>query len=59
MPRERVEHRVPTSLDEIEQMSTEELVALVARGREQRLEPLEAERRSSDGEENGGGVLIG
>jgi hypothetical protein len=50
MPRERVEHRVPTSVDEIEQMSTEELVALVARGREQRLELLETERLPSDGE---------
>jgi hypothetical protein len=36
MPKERVEPRVPTSLEEIEQMSTEELVALVARDREQR-----------------------
>jgi hypothetical protein len=48
MPRERVEPRVPTSLEEIEQTSTEELVALVARGREQRLQALRAVPEPAD-----------
>jgi hypothetical protein len=48
-PTERVEHRVPSSLDELEQMSTEELERLVAQGREQRSravpEPADWRRR--------------
>ena len=48
-PTERVEHRVPSSLDELEQMSTEELERLVAWGRERRLravpEPADWRRR--------------
>jgi hypothetical protein len=37
-PTERIEHRVPSSVEEIEQLSTEELESLVARGRARRLE---------------------
>jgi hypothetical protein len=38
MPTERVEHRKPTSLEELEQMETSELEALVAPGRKRRLQ---------------------
>jgi hypothetical protein len=38
MPTERVEHRKPGSLEELEQMDTAELEALVAEGRRRRLE---------------------
>jgi hypothetical protein len=44
MPTERVEHRAPTSLEEIESMSTAELERLVAEGRARRLERIESER---------------
>jgi hypothetical protein len=37
MPTERVEHRVPSSLEELEQMDTAQLEALVAEERRQRL----------------------
>jgi hypothetical protein len=48
MPTERVEHRVPSSLDELEQMSTEELERLVAEGRAERLQGLRAVPEPSD-----------
>jgi hypothetical protein len=37
MPTERVEHRKPGSLEELEQMDTAQLEALVAEGRRKRL----------------------
>ena|SRR5215207_5706567 len=40
MPTEPVEHRVPGSLDELEQMDTAQLEALVAEGRRKRLNSL-------------------
>jgi hypothetical protein len=52
-PTERVEHRAPTSLEDIESMSTEELERLVARGRARRLQRLESERLGGGNE---GGV---
>jgi hypothetical protein len=42
MPTERVEHRPPSTLEELEQMDTAELERLVARGREQRLQAIRA-----------------
>jgi hypothetical protein len=39
-PTERVEHQAPGSLDDLEQMSTAELQALVAAGRKRRLEAV-------------------
>jgi hypothetical protein len=41
-PTERVEHRPPSTQQELEQMSTAELEALVARGRERRLAAVRA-----------------
>jgi hypothetical protein len=41
-PTERVEHRVPSSVEELEQMSMEELERLVAQGRARRLQRLQA-----------------
>ena len=40
MPTERVEQRTPGSLEELEQMDTAQLEALVAGGRKRRLEAL-------------------
>lgn len=37
MPTERVEHRKPSSMEELEQMDTAQLEALVAAGRKRRL----------------------
>jgi hypothetical protein len=54
MPTERVEHRAPTSLEDIESMSTAELERLVAEGRAKRLQRLESERVG--GGDGGGGV---
>ncbi len=48
MPTERVEHRVPTGLEDLEFMSEEELVRIVAEGRSRRLQ-REAERSNGDG----------
>jgi hypothetical protein len=42
MPTERVEHRPPSTLQELEQMDTAELERLVARGRERRLRAARA-----------------
>jgi hypothetical protein len=42
MPTERVEHRPPTTLREIQEMDTKELDRLVARGRERRLRAARA-----------------
>jgi hypothetical protein len=42
MPTERVEHRPPSTLEELEQMDTAELERLVARGRERRLQAVRA-----------------
>jgi hypothetical protein len=42
MPTERVEHRSPTTLREIQEMDTAELERLVARGRERRLRAARA-----------------
>jgi hypothetical protein len=39
-PTERVEHRVPQSLRELEELSTEQLAAWVEEGRRRRLESL-------------------
>jgi hypothetical protein len=36
-PTERVEHKTPTSLEEVQNLSTAELKALVAEGRAKRL----------------------
>jgi hypothetical protein len=47
-PTERVEHRTPTGLEELEFMSTEELARIVAEGRAKRLRRLEAERLGKD-----------
>jgi hypothetical protein len=40
MPTERVEHRKPGSLEELEQMDTAQLEQLVAAGRKRRLQAL-------------------
>jgi hypothetical protein len=40
MPTERVEHKYPSSVDELDDMSEEELERLVAEGRRQRLQAL-------------------
>ena len=42
MPTERVEHRPPSTLKEIQEMDTAELERLVARGRERRLRAAQA-----------------
>jgi hypothetical protein len=42
MPTERVEHRPPSTLREIQEMDTKELERLVARGRERRLRAVRA-----------------
>jgi len=42
-PTERVEHRVPTGLEDLESMSTEQLERIVAEGRARRLQRLESE----------------
>jgi hypothetical protein len=39
-PSERVEHRVPDSLEDLEQMSTAQLEQLVAAGRKRRLKAV-------------------
>ena len=52
-PTERVEPRAPTTLEDIEAMSTEELARIVAEGRARRLQRLESERMGE------GGVLAG
>jgi hypothetical protein len=41
MPTERVEHRPPSTREELEQMDTAELERLVASGREQRLRAVQ------------------
>ena len=51
MPTERVEHRVPTGLEDLELMGEEELARIVAEGRSRRLQ-REAERA------DGGGDLV-
>jgi hypothetical protein len=40
MPTERVEHRRPSDLEELQEMDSEQLERLVAQGREQRLQAL-------------------
>jgi hypothetical protein len=40
MPQERVEHTTPSTLEELEQMDTAQLEALVAAGRKRRLEAV-------------------
>jgi hypothetical protein len=45
MPTERVEHRGPTGLEDLEFMSDEELGRIVAEGRSRRLQ-REAEQRA-------------
>jgi hypothetical protein len=47
-PTERVEYKYPSSIDELEQMSEEELERLVAQGRQQRLQGLQAVPDASD-----------
>jgi hypothetical protein len=47
-PTERVEHRMPTGLDELEFMSEEELERIVAQGRAERLKRLESEREDDE-----------
>ena len=47
-PTERHELRVPSSVEEIEQLSTEELASLVAQGRQRRLQRLPAVPDASD-----------
>jgi hypothetical protein len=42
MPTERVEHRSPSTLAEVQELSTAELQRLVAEGRERRLQALRA-----------------
>ena len=39
-PTERVEHKIPSSVEELEQMDEEQLERLVARGRQRRLQAL-------------------
>ena len=43
MPTEPVEHRAPTTLEELELMSTERLERIVAEGLAKRLQRLESE----------------
>jgi hypothetical protein len=52
MPTERVEHRVPTGLEDLEFMSTEELERIVAQGRAQRLQ-REREARKQEDDDDG------
>jgi hypothetical protein len=47
-PTERVEHKHPSSVDELEQMDEEQLARLVAEGRQRRLEGLQAVPDASD-----------
>jgi hypothetical protein len=47
-PTERHELRVPSSVEEIEQLSMEELESLVARGRARRLQRLQAVPNPTD-----------
>jgi hypothetical protein len=47
-PTERVEHKHPSSIDELEQMDEEQLERLVAQGREQRRQSLRAVLDASD-----------
>jgi hypothetical protein len=48
MPTERVERRAPSSLEELEQLSTAELEALVAAGRKRRLAAVPGSSRVSE-----------
>ena len=48
MPTERLEHRMPTGLDELEFMSEEELERIVAQGRADRLRRQQEARESGD-----------
>ena len=50
MPTERVEHRVPSSVEELEQMDDEQLERLVAEGRAQRLAAEGRHLRAVEGE---------
>jgi hypothetical protein len=52
MPTERVEHRVPTGLEDLEFMSTQELERIVAQGRAQRLQ-REREARKQEDDDDG------
>jgi hypothetical protein len=54
MPTERVEHRPPRTIEDIQAMDTEELRRLVAEGRAERLQRLESERLVNGDE---GGVV--
>jgi hypothetical protein len=47
-PTDRVEHKYPSSIDELEQLSEEELERLVAQGRQRRLQGLRAVPDASD-----------
>jgi hypothetical protein len=46
-PTERVEHKYPSSIDELEQMDEEQLARLVAEGRQRRLQGLQAVAEAS------------
>jgi hypothetical protein len=52
MPTERVEHRLPTGLEDLEFMSTQELERIVAQGRAQRLQ-REREAREQEDDDDG------
>jgi hypothetical protein len=56
MPTERVEHRPPSTLQDLEKMHTAELERLVAEGRAKRLQRLESERLREGVD---GGVVTG
>jgi hypothetical protein len=47
-PTERVEHRLPGSIEELDQWDEQSLERLVAQGRAERLKRLESERESDE-----------
>ena len=47
-PTERVEHRVPSTIEELETLSNEDLERIVAKGRQRRLQRLQVVPDASD-----------
>jgi hypothetical protein len=47
-PTERLEHRTPTGLEDLEFMSNEELARILAQGRAKRLGRMESERKDDE-----------
>jgi len=53
MPTERVQHTTPSTLEELEQMDTAQLEALVAEGRRKRLEALASSPAVASADDHG------